>query len=283
MFTVQAPLFREARPIIKDAFRINQTLKASENCLVLLDDTCNSDQLSEYPRGSVVGHELNTGVHAEDGVQEAADETDGDCQENTQNTGFVESKHNDQAAECADQGFVADCAEHQFCPGTRFVHCDRISDDRAADKADETEDDVVGQCHELRQVVADLKSGSRREQRSRRAGSHAADRYAAKSEQGDDQAGNISCVGCRVFYRKSCRNSLIKFFAASGSCLTGKDSHADRAHCKSHAGDRGPKAAECDLLLGQLLEGIRDQRQTLLALRSEPCLVFLILAELFSS
>jgi hypothetical protein len=55
----------------------------------LLDDTCNSDQLRDDPRGSVVSHELNTGVHAEYGVQEAADETDGDRQENAQDTCFV--------------------------------------------------------------------------------------------------------------------------------------------------------------------------------------------------
>ena len=117
------------------------------------------------------------------------------------------------------------------------MHADGIGHQGAADDADDAEEDVVGDRQHLGQIVAHVKPGQADEQRSRRAGGHAAYSHAAQSQQRHDEASQIRSVAGRVLYSQAGSDPVIQLLTSASGGLASQDRHADRTHSETDAGD----------------------------------------------
>ena len=160
------------------------------------------------------------------------------------------------------------------------MHADGIGTQCAAHHADDAKEDVIRNGEKVREVVADLKTGRTGKEGRRRACSHAADGHAAKTQQGDDQAGHVGGVAGGVLHTKAGRDPVIEFLLPAAGRLACQHGHAHRAHGKPNAGNCAPKAALRHLLPGELLERIGEERQLLLGVGGQPGLIGLVFCKL---
>lgn len=83
------------------------------------------------------------------------------------------------------------------------MHTDGIGAESPAHNADDAKENVIRNREELGEVVPDLKAGRAGKERSRRTSSHAANRHAAKAQQGDNQARNIGRIASGILNAKA--------------------------------------------------------------------------------